>query len=229
MSLKKLLLGASLGMMVLSLAMPTAPALADNKFCFCGTDLKKFPETGDLNDSQKYNSWCFPNQIPEEKCTATIYKAEARAQAQLVKCDVFTTQQQCKQAETDWNTAFTILYNSRQNEVFKNTMQGSGGRALPDCVLKDDLTEDCRDITVLVALVVNYGRVSLGIIGAFALCFFIYGGFILIMSSGNPEKVKKGTDTMLAALIGLFIAFVAYLFIRFLGTAIGIKEQFRLF
>ena len=63
-----------------------------------------------------------------------------------------------------------------------------------------------------------YGRLiraSLGVIGVAALLFFIVGGFILLTSRGNPEKVKAGRDTLMWAAIGLFVAFTSYVLLRF--------------
>ena len=63
-----------------------------------------------------------------------------------------------------------------------------------------------------------YGRLLrffLGFVGVGALVFFIVGGIILMMSQGNPEKVKLGKDSMLWAIIGLFAAFGSYIILRF--------------
>jgi len=63
-----------------------------------------------------------------------------------------------------------------------------------------------------------YGRLLrflLGFVGAGALTFFIIGGVILLMSQGNPEKVKMGKDTLVWAIIGMFVAFTSYIILRF--------------
>ncbi|MBI1961229.1 MAG: hypothetical protein HYS45_00835 [Parcubacteria group bacterium] len=63
-----------------------------------------------------------------------------------------------------------------------------------------------------------YGRLLrflLGFVGVGALVFFIIGGIILLMSQGNPEKVKTGKDTLVWAIIGLFVAFTSYIILRF--------------
>ena len=66
------------------------------------------------------------------------------------------------------------------------------------------------------------------IVGALALLFFIYGGFTLILSRGNAEQTSKGIGIISAAVIGLVIVFGAYMLVRFLGTAIGLKTEYRL-
>jgi len=57
---------------------------------------------------------------------------------------------------------------------------------------------------------------------------FIYGGFTLILSHGSSEQVKKGKDILVAAIVGLVIVFSAYMLVRFLGTAVGLKDIYKL-
>lgn len=53
-------------------------------------------------------------------------------------------------------------------------------------------------------------RVTLGFLGTFTLAVFFYGGYLWLTSAGSSDKVQKGTQTMLYAVIGLFIIFGAY-------------------
>ena len=56
----------------------------------------------------------------------------------------------------------------------------------------------------------NIIKVSLGLVGAFALLVFVYGGFLWLTSGGNKEKVKTGSKAMLYAFIGIFLIFSSY-------------------
>lgn len=87
---------------------------------------------------------------------------------------------------------------------------------------------ECRDVGIFVTLLIDISKYLFGIVGALALLFFIYGGFALILSQGNPEKVKKGTGAMAAAFIGLVIVFAAYVLVQFLGQAVGLQDAFKL-
>ena len=58
-------------------------------------------------------------------------------------------------------------------------------------------------------------RFSLGAIGVVALLFFIVGGFILLTSRGNSDKIKSGKDTIVWAIIGLFVAFSSYILLKY--------------
>lgn len=62
----------------------------------------------------------------------------------------------------------------------------------------------------------------LGVVGSIALLMFVYGGLIWMTSSGNPDKVKKGRDTLVWSAIGLVVIFSAYGLTRYvLATVAG--------
>ena len=66
-----------------------------------------------------------------------------------------------------------------------------------------------------------------GFIVIFAFVMFVYGGFTWIFSCGNTEKVKKGRDVLVAAVVGLTIAFSAFLLVDFILDALGVTSSFR--
>lgn len=59
-----------------------------------------------------------------------------------------------------------------------------------------------------------------GFVGGIALLVFIYGGFQWLTALGNPEKIKKGRDIMLWAILGIAIMFGSYIVARFIIVAI---------
>ena len=95
--------------------------------------------------------------------------------------------------------------------------------ALPPCAFSGT----CRDVNNLVELIIRWASGFFAILGTFAFVFFVYGGFTILLSAGNPEKVKKGQQTLVAAVVGLFIAFSAYLAIDFMLDALDVNETFR--
>ena len=94
---------------------------------------------------------------------------------------------------------------------------------LPPCAFDGS----CRDVNKLLELFINFGQLMLGIIGSFALVFFVYGGFMMILSMGNAERVKKGRDILVAAVVGIIIAFSAYALIDFVLDALQVSSSFR--
>lgn len=99
----------------------------------------------------------------------------------------------------------------------------AAGELLVDCA------EDgsCRDVNNLLEQAIKIGEWLFSIIGALALVMFIYGGFTIILSMGNAEKVKKGQQALVAAVVGMAIAFSAYILIGFILEALGVSSEFR--
>lgn len=53
-------------------------------------------------------------------------------------------------------------------------------------------------------------KALLGISGSVALLMFVWGGFQWLISAGNPDRIKKGKETLIWAAIGLAVIFGAY-------------------
>lgn len=97
------------------------------------------------------------------------------------------------------------------------------GGALPDCAFSGT----CRNVNDLLQLIINFGSGMFVIIGSFAFAFFVFGGFTIVTSFGNAERVKKGRDIMVAAVVGMVIALSAYLLIDFMLDALDVAPEFR--
>lgn len=74
------------------------------------------------------------------------------------------------------------------------------------------------NITLLVGKAI---KAALGIVGAVAFAVFVIGGFMWLTSAGNSDQVKKGTETMLWATIGICIIFASYAILGFIITSTG--------
>ncbi len=61
--------------------------------------------------------------------------------------------------------------------------------------------------------ILNY---AIGLSVVVAVIMVIVGGYTLIMSNGDPDKVSKGGKTITAAVVGMVIVFVAKLIIVYL-------------
>lgn len=60
-------------------------------------------------------------------------------------------------------------------------------------------------------------------VGYLALGFVIYGGYLYIMSQGDPSKLAKGKRTLSAAIIGTIIAMVASIAVNTIRVILGIN------
>ncbi len=95
---------------------------------------------------------------------------------------------------------------------------------LPECAFDGS----CRNVNDLLRVAIKGGEIALGFIGTFALAFFVYGGFMMIISMGNAERVKKGRDILVAAVVGIVITFSAYALVNFILDALAVSSGFRL-
>jgi hypothetical protein len=68
----------------------------------------------------------------------------------------------------------------------------------------------------LIDLWVRILQLMLGGVGLFAVMMFIYGGFTMLTSGGNPEKVKKAKDTLAWAVLGLATIILSGAAVRYL-------------
>ena len=84
------------------------------------------------------------------------------------------------------------------------------------------LTNPLGSISTPQALIGKIINTVLGVVGSIALLMFVYGGITWMTSSGSPEKVKHGRDTIVWSAIGLAIIFSAYGLVRVLIE--GIKK-----
>jgi hypothetical protein len=67
----------------------------------------------------------------------------------------------------------------------------------------------------------NAIKVVTGIMGSLALVVFVYGGFMWVMAGGNSERIQKGTQAMIWAVIGIVVVFSSYAIITLVLNALG--------
>lgn len=84
-------------------------------------------------------------------------------------------------------------------------------------VVSNDPAYDLNSFVVVGLQVANY---ILGIVGALTLLMFIYGGFTWILSGGSSDKVQKGKDIILGAVVGLVIVFSSYMIVSYVTNNI---------
>lgn len=94
---------------------------------------------------------------------------------------------------------------------------------IPEKALAVELTNPLTGTNQGIEPVELYGRIItgfLGAIGAVALTYFIWGGFLWLTSAGSAEKIKKGKDTLVWAIIGLILTFGSYVILKFVLSTI---------
>lgn len=63
------------------------------------------------------------------------------------------------------------------------------------------------DLPTLIGRIIN---IFLSLLGIIFVILIIYGGYLYMTASGDPNKAKKGADVFKTAVIGLVIIFLAY-------------------
>jgi len=125
---------------------------------------------------------------------------------------------------------FAYLFIAQNNIVLaqasKSTVEGCKTEGTKTtCTLSNPLGKSGP--TGVPQIVSNLIKAALGIIGALTLLMFVWGGFLWMTSGGSPERVKKGSQTMFWAAIGVALVFASYLILSTFttwletGTVIG--------
>ena len=70
-------------------------------------------------------------------------------------------------------------------------------------------------------LVGNIIKAGVGVVGAFALLVFVYGGFLLLTSGGETAKIQAGKDAMKWSAIGIVVVFSSYALVSFVLKSLG--------
>lgn len=103
---------------------------------------------------------------------------------------------------------------------FPKNIQKQLPSLLPQCTYFEGTNKSkecgCRNISDLVKFLIIYGNFAIGGVGAIALLMFIYGGFVMLTAAGAAEKVQKGKQAIVAAVIGIIIVFSAQLLVKFI-------------
>lgn len=94
---------------------------------------------------------------------------------------------------------------------------GAGGsRGAPTPTLPNPLG-GTTDIRTIIGRVI---KAALGISGSIALLMFVWGGMLWLTSGGSPERIKKGKDAIVWAVLGLVLIFGSYAILNFVLGAI---------
>ena len=100
---------------------------------------------------------------------------------------------------------------------------GTESDILPECAIQGT----CRSIRDLENLAFKIVNLLFTIIGSVSFAFFIYGGVVMIVSFGNSDRFGTGRSILIAAIVGIFISFGAYLLIGYIYALLGVPSVFR--
>lgn len=85
-------------------------------------------------------------------------------------------------------------------------------------IVKDTLNTE-KTVPEMVSSII---KIALGLFGTVALVFVIWGGVDWLLSKGDPTKIKKARDRMVAAAVGLAIIAASYAITDFIIAQISV-------
>ena len=65
-----------------------------------------------------------------------------------------------------------------------------------------------------IGFVERFYGIGLGFIGMVGVLFMIIGGYYIMTSAGNPERLQTGRSYIFYALAGIFLAVLGFVFIQ---------------
>lgn len=97
--------------------------------------------------------------------------------------------------------------------------QGTGTSSGPTLPNPLGENEDHTPIS-LIDVLLRVLQIALAAVDIFALFMFILGGFQLLISAGNPERIKKAKDTLVWATLGVLVITLSYSILKFIFEAV---------
>lgn len=151
----------------------------------------------------------------------------------------------CKKTQDDYNKAhpsatqtflccYTDATATQPGAAGTGTGTAAGGTGTPSsgsgaAVSLADVSP-VGDLTGAAGIATLVGRILkavLGTVGAIALLIFVYGGFLMLASSGKPENINKGKEALVWAIIGLIVILTSYVLSDFIikGIMSGVPSS----
>lgn len=84
--------------------------------------------------------------------------------------------------------------------------------------LKEGYEDGSYDLDDFIKILIVAAKIIWAISGSLALIAFVYGGVVLLVSSGSSQLVEKGRQSIIGGAIGLAIVFGSYLAVNFIIT-----------
>lgn len=85
------------------------------------------------------------------------------------------------------------------------------------------VVEEVATFKAIEAIFSNILTMATTLAGIAVFIMLIYGGFGYLTSGGDPEKVKKSTNTLTWAIVGLIILIAIWFIFRFIEEFTGVK------
>lgn len=91
-----------------------------------------------------------------------------------------------------------------------------------DCSLKSPGADTNSQANYIWKIALNIVDDLLQLIGYTTIGYIMYGGFLMMISNGAPDKAARGRKTIMSAAIGLVIALASVALVNFISSKIGV-------
>ena len=81
-----------------------------------------------------------------------------------------------------------------------------------------------RDIQDLIRIIGVFITVAYSFAGVAAVAYIIFAGYTIMTASGDPQKLKKGQDTLTYAIAGLVLVVCSGLIVEFVARLLGVEN-----
>ena len=96
------------------------------------------------------------------------------------------------------------------------------GLTKDDCSIKDPGSDADSQANFIWKIALNIVDDLLQLIGYTTVGYIMYGGFLMMISNGAPDKAARGRKTIMSAAIGLVIALASVALVNFISSKIGV-------
>jgi hypothetical protein len=101
---------------------------------------------------------------------------------------------------------FPLVHASAATSTLENCPNGRSGEKCTN--LDNPLASKTTEVPVIIGKIIQF---ALSLMGSITLLMFVWGGFQWLSSAGNAEKIKKGSQTMIWAAIGVMLVLSSYI------------------
>lgn len=86
--------------------------------------------------------------------------------------------------------------------------------------LFENIREEAEEkgTSVAGAIILRVINILTLLVGTFAFVTIMYGGFLLVTANGEESKIERGKGILIQAIMGLFLAFLAYFIVAFVQS-----------
>ena len=96
------------------------------------------------------------------------------------------------------------------------------GLTKDDCSIKDPGSDADSQANFIWKIALNIVDDLLQLIGYTTVGYIMYGGFLMMISNGAPDKAARGRKTIMSAAIGLVVALASVALVNFISSKIGV-------